>query len=108
VRKLEDQGVERSRVDGSRLLLAVQAVQAKEGLSLAAMSRATGVARPTLTIFMRGGKLPGGNDIIALLGWMHMDPALVLLPAQPKQAEAEPEPGPEDEPGRERVAVAAA
>lgn len=88
--RVEDQGVERSRVDADRLLLAVLAVKSKDGLTVAGLSRATGVARSTLSKFLTGGKLPTGNDIIALLGWMHMDPTLVMLPPEPRQAAAAP------------------
>lgn len=89
--RVEDPGVERSRVDADRLRLVLLAIQSKDGLTVAALARATGVARSSLSTFLAGGKLPTANDIIAILGWLHMDPALVLLPAQPKQPEPEAE-----------------
>jgi transcriptional regulator with XRE-family HTH domain len=90
--RVEDPGVERSRVDPDRLLLAILAVKAQQQMTVAGVSRATGVARSTLSTFMAGGKLPTGHDIVAILGWLHLDPALVLLPPEPKAVPAPPEP----------------
>jgi transcriptional regulator with XRE-family HTH domain len=90
--RVEDPGVERSRVDADRLLLAILAVKAQQQMTVAGVSRATGVARSTLSTFMAGGKLPTGHDIVAILGWLHLDAALIMLPPQPKQAAPEPEP----------------
>jgi transcriptional regulator with XRE-family HTH domain len=95
--RVEDLGVERSRVDADRLLLAVLAVKSKDQLTVAGLSRATGVARSTLSTFLTGRGMPTGNDIIAILGWMHMDPTLVMFPVQPKQAAPDPAEGGEQE-----------
>jgi hypothetical protein len=81
-----DPGVERSRVNIGKLQLALAVAMAREGLNQNDVARQTGINGGRLSEFRRHGKPLSDGSALALLGWLHIDPALVMDPAERKPA----------------------
>jgi transcriptional regulator with XRE-family HTH domain len=73
-------GLVRSGIDPGKLQLALSVAIGREGTNQNQVCDATGVRASALSEFMNHGTGLSANDILALLLWLNIKPAQLLLP----------------------------